>query len=92
MRLGGLLNLSVAQARGANALALGASLDRHAYGLEINVPATVRHVVRMADPMPEHGATPADFTNFSHVKEFSWRATNRQSTNELRSLATMDAA
>src|SRR5208283_1189867 len=34
--------------------------------LQVDVPATLRHVVRVADPVSKLGAAPAKITNFRH--------------------------
>ena len=60
------LNFAVADAGGANAHAFSGTLDECVDGLQVQIPATLRYVVGMADPMPELRSATADFTNSCH--------------------------
>ena len=60
------MNFAVADAGGANAHPFTGTFDQSVDGLQVQVPATLRNVVGMADPMPELRSATADFTNSCH--------------------------
>ena len=68
------MNLAAANAGGADANALARTFDECVHGLQIHVPAALRHVVGMTDAMPELRTTAANFTNFCHRDTPSARA------------------
>ena len=51
--------------------ALTCAFNQRMHGLQIDVPATLRHVVGMADAMPELRTTAADFTDSCHKGHFT---------------------
>jgi len=57
---------SVADAGGADAHPLPGTLDEGVDSLQVQIPATLRYVVGMADPMPELRSATTDFTNSCH--------------------------
>jgi hypothetical protein len=60
------LNFAVSDASRANSDAFGSAVDNGPYGLQIDIPAALGHVVRVADPIAELGPTPAHITYFGH--------------------------
>jgi hypothetical protein len=60
------LDLAAADAGGANANALGASVDQRAHSLQIDVPAALGHVMRVADAVAELRSASTHFTYFRH--------------------------
>jgi hypothetical protein len=60
------LDFAAADAGGANANALGVAVDKRTHGLQINIPAALGHVVRVADAVSELGAAATHFTYFGH--------------------------
>jgi len=60
------LNLAVTNAGRADAHSLTSTLHNGVNRLQIQVPATLRYVVGMADPMPELRSATTDFTNSCH--------------------------
>ncbi len=62
----GFLNLAVANAGGANTQALASTFNNSMDILQIQVPATLRHIMGVADATPELRSATADFTNFCH--------------------------
>jgi|SRR5260370_31999316 len=64
--LSGFLNFAVANAGGADANTLGRAVHDGVYGLQVHVPAALRHIVGVADPAAEPGPAPANFTYFRH--------------------------
>src|SRR5213082_1812310 len=61
-----LLNFPGSDAPGADVDATDGSGDDRADALQVRHPAPARHVVGVADPVPEHGCLAADFTHFGH--------------------------
>lgn len=57
---------AVADAGGANTHPLPSTLDECVDALQVQIPATLRHVVGMADAMPELWSATTDFTNSCH--------------------------
>ncbi len=70
--LGGFLNFAAADAGGADAHALRTAFHQRPNGLQIYIPATLRHVVGMADAVAELRPAVADFTFFCHKTELSF--------------------
>jgi hypothetical protein len=64
----GLLDFAVTNAGSTNAQAFASAFDNCMNGLQIQVPATFRDVVGVADAMTELRSTTAYFTNFGHFK------------------------
>ena len=62
----GLNDFAAAQAGGADAHALGAALYFGANRAQIDVPATTRHVMGVADGISELRPFAADITNLCH--------------------------
>ena len=73
-----LLNLIGADAGRANAHALAGAVNEGANVLEVDVPAALGDIVRVADPATELGTAPADFAILCHKTENS-RAVERTS-------------
>ena len=61
-----LLYLARADAGGAHAQTPAGAVDQRPDILQIQIPATLRHVMGMADPVAELGASAADFANLCH--------------------------
>jgi hypothetical protein len=68
----GFLNLAAANAGCAHADALGSALHDGMHGLQVQVPAPFRDIVRMADFIAKPGAAPANFTYFRHGDFAPW--------------------
>jgi hypothetical protein len=66
--LSGFLNFAVADAGSANTDTLAGALDERMHALQVQIPAPLRHVMGVADFMPELWSTATDFTNFCHRK------------------------
>ena len=64
--LSGFLNFAVLNAVRAHFNALRSARDHRVHLLQVDVPTTLRHVVRVADPVSELGAAPAKITHFRH--------------------------
>src|SRR5687768_17691482 len=62
----GFLDLSGADAAGADIDPLHRGTDLHANALKIRQPATAGNVVGVADPVTENRCLPADFTHLGH--------------------------
>jgi hypothetical protein len=60
------LYFAVADAGGANAHPLPSTLDECMDALQVQIPATLGHVVGMTDAMPELWSATTDFTNSCH--------------------------
>lgn len=69
--LSSLLDLAVPDAGGADLHALGGAIDECANGLKIDVPATIGHIVGVADSVAELRTATADFTLLCHWTEIS---------------------
>ena len=65
-RLRDLLDFTGANARCAHPDAAAGAIDEGADVLEIEIPAALGNVVRVADPIAELRATTADFANLCH--------------------------
>ena len=65
-KLGCFLDFTVLDAVRAHFDALRGARDNRVHLLQIDVPTTLRHVVRVADPVTKLGASPAKFTHFRH--------------------------
>lgn len=61
-----LLHFTVADAGRANSYALARTLNDSMNSLKIQIPATLGHVVGVADAMPELRSATANFTYFRH--------------------------
>ena len=61
-----LLNLAGFDAGCADAQALAGAVDHRADTLQVQIPAALRDIMGVADPMTELGPTAADFTNSCH--------------------------
>lgn len=61
---GSLLHFAVPNAGGTDAQTLTGALYQGMHGLQIQIPATLGHIMGMADTMPELRPAAADFTNF----------------------------
>ena len=70
--LGSLLDFAAPNACGADTHTLRTALDQRSNGLQIDIPATLRHVVGMADAVAELRPAMADFTFFCHKTEISF--------------------
>jgi len=66
-----LLHFAGADARGANPQTAARALNQRANGLQIDVPAAFRHVMRVADPVTELRAPAANLTSLCHKTEIS---------------------
>ena len=66
MKLSGLLNFAGSYARGAHLDPLGSALHSGPDALEVHIPATLRHVVSVADAVPELRPTTTDVTILRH--------------------------
>jgi len=66
--LAGLLDFAGADARGADAQCPVSALDHGANGAQIGVPAALRDVVRVADPISVHRSLTTDVTSTSHTR------------------------
>ncbi len=64
--LSGFLDFAGADAGGADTNALAGAIYQRANGLQVDVPAALGHVVRVADAVAELRTTAAYFTNLSH--------------------------
>ena len=64
--LGGLLNLAALDAIRAHFNALRRTRDYRVHLLQVDVPATLCHVVCMAYPVSDLWAAPAKITHFRH--------------------------
>ena len=60
------MNFAVTDAGGAHAHPLAGTLDQCVDRLQVQIPATLRNVVGMADAVPELRSATADFTNSCH--------------------------
>ena len=63
------LDLAAANTGSAHANALAGAFHYRMYALKIQVPATLRHVMGVADTVAELRATAADFTHFCHTNK-----------------------
>ena len=61
-----LLHLTGAQTGRADANTLGGAVDDGAHALQVDVPATVRDIVRVADAVPGHRFLATHGTDLSH--------------------------
>jgi hypothetical protein len=60
------LHFAVTDAGRANFDALAGTFDQCMNTLQVQIPTTLRHVMGVADAIPELRATTADFTSFCH--------------------------
>ena len=60
------LDFAAANTGGTNPNSLAGALHERVNGLQIQIPATPRHIVGMTDAMPELGPAATDFTNLCH--------------------------
>ena len=60
------LNLAAADAGSADTQALARALYYRMNRMQIQVPTTLGHIMRMTDPMPELRPTATNFTRFCH--------------------------
>lgn len=66
-----LLNLAIADAGSTNTHTLAGALHQGPNRLQIQIPTTLRDIVRVANAVPKPGPAPANFTNLSHKTENS---------------------
>lgn len=71
LSLGDFLNLPVADAGCADAHPPRGTVHQSAHGLQIQIPASLGDIVRVADSVAELGSPAANFTNFCHKTEIS---------------------
>jgi hypothetical protein len=69
-RLRDLLNLAGFDAGCADTQAFAGPIDQRADILKIQIPAALRDIVGMADPVPELRPSAADFANLCHNLQF----------------------
>jgi hypothetical protein len=67
VRLGGLLNFAVANARRTDANAASGAVDQRAHRLQIHVPAAFRNIMGVADSIAELRALSTNFANLCHT-------------------------
>jgi hypothetical protein len=60
------LNFTVLQAACTNANALRRAPDHRVHFLQVNVPAALGYIMRVADPVSELGPAPAEITHLCH--------------------------
>lgn len=72
VRLGGLLDFAGANAGRADTHTLRSAIHSRANRLQIDIPATFRHVMGMADSVAELRPAVADFTFFCHKTQISF--------------------
>ena len=86
MRLSGLLDLTALNARGAHTDPLVRSIDHRMYFLQIQVPAALGHIMRVAHLVAELRTTLTDITRLRHVLSL----THRYQENLCLGLSTAD--
>jgi hypothetical protein len=65
--LAGLDDFSGADAGSANADGFVSAIHDSPYAAQVGVPAALRDIVRVTDPVSVYGAFPADFARLSHA-------------------------
>ncbi len=61
------MNFAAANAGGANPYSLASAMNERMDCLQIQIPATFRHVMSMTDAMPKLWSATTDFTNSCHM-------------------------
>ena len=69
--LGDLLDFTVANTRRADANPAAGAVDERTDGLQIDVPAALRHIVRVADAVTELRSAATNLTNSCHKTQIS---------------------
>src|ERR1700686_2999883 len=80
-RLGDLLDLAIADAGRADLHPATRAFHQSANRLQVDVPAPLRHIVGVADPVAELRPPPAYFANSCHKTEISLAFRKTQYTN-----------
>ena len=75
-KLRDLLDFVVADARRADPHPLARAVYQRAHGLKVDVPATLRNVVSVADAVSEGRAATTDITSLCHKTEISRKLSN----------------
>lgn len=68
VRLRSLLNFAGTNTRGTNAEAAAGAIHQRANRLQIHIPAALRNIMGVADPITELRALSTNFANLCHAK------------------------